>query len=122
MSDIKFMAFHPTIKRMLPVEVIDFGSRLMSFRNDVDCKFRLGEVQLIRYTGLKDSKETEIYENDLITFEYEEDLHSATYSGMVVWNNDGYWVVDVDDSGFSTAIFSDKISDILVLRRSEGGD
>jgi len=84
MTPIKLMAFHPDFKKLLLVAAIDFRNGLLTFVSDGVGKYRLSEVKIIRFTGLRDEKKTEIYEGDQIKFEYEEDLSEGTRFGKSI--------------------------------------
>jgi len=73
------------------------------------------EITLELGTGLKDIVEKEIFQGDVIKLDYEDDLASITVMGVVEWNKSGYWEVTIESRGFSTAIFSNKISGIRVI-------
>lgn len=67
------------------------------------------DIEFVQFTYLKDKLSQDLYEDDVIRFLYEEDLHRGIFIGYIEWNADGFWQVMVSSHGFSTAIFSDKI-------------
>ena len=83
MRDIKFRAWHKEKKIMGEVLGIDILHKEIFFSNgDVDCCgfADLKYIELMQYTGLKDMREKEIYEGDIVT------LHNSEYK--VIFNTE----------------------------------
>jgi uncharacterized phage protein (TIGR01671 family) len=83
MREIKFRAWHKEKKIMGEVLGIDILHKEIFFSNgDVDCCgfADLKYIELMQYTGLKDMREKEIYEGDIVT------LHNSEYK--VIFNTE----------------------------------
>ncbi len=79
MVKIKFRAFNKSENDMIDFDRNEF--RFMPITNLKDEKF-LKEFPIMQYTGLKDSKDTEIYEEDIIT--------DGKYTFIVKWQSGGF--------------------------------
>ncbi|MGN4599615.1 YopX family protein [Bacillus cereus group sp. MYBK245-2] len=71
MREIKFKAYVKEMNLVLPVLSIQFDFKKVevpaTYSNHIDTEyFNFEQVELIQYTGLKDSKGNEIYEGDIV--------------------------------------------------------
>lgn len=65
-------------------------------------------------TGIVDSSGIHIFEKDIIKFEWSDAFREYELIGVVEWDDDGYWFVDVTKEGFGTGLSNAQISDILI--------
>ena len=78
MRDIKFRVWDTENKEMLKVQELDFedtfyGGRLSIRTDQYNDYFDIEDMILMQYTGLKDKKQKEIYEGDIIKIKHEFD-------------------------------------------------
>ncbi len=90
MREIKFRAWDKVEKQMITK---NFGN-FINFNGTVFHNgMKQGDWTLMQYTGLKDKNGKEIYEGDIVQFEYEGERICA---GEVKWRNEvSIWAVDI---------------------------
>ena len=119
MREIKFRAWDTKNKEMVddPPALDDYGGLndviecLMKF--EIEC-YEEGPFILMQYTGLKDKNGTEIYEGDIIEYNYS---HKGTYincstsenkkfTGLVEWNRGRFesGMCEIGDKGWKIEI------------------
>jgi uncharacterized phage protein (TIGR01671 family) len=84
--EIKFRAWDKTLKEIIPVRNINFESKMIN----INGAWRLfKEIELMQFTGKRDSKQTdefpkgkEVFESDIIECEY---YNGEVWRGVVVW-------------------------------------
>jgi len=82
MRDIKFRAWHKEKKIMGEVLGIDILHKEIFFSNeDVNCYEHADfkDIELMQYTGLKDMREKEIYEGDILFESFGEEYFKVVF-------------------------------------------
>ena len=117
MRDIKFRCWDTENKQMLKVQELDFedtfyGGRL-SIRADMyNDYFDIEDMILMQYTGLKDKKQKEIYEGDILVYIEDGSI------GKVTWNKEEagfYFSMLLEDGGYEEEMLSDYINNLEVI-------
>ena len=72
MREIKFRAYIPNLKRIVPVTRINFDVKTievdLTSGNGDYAEYDFDEVVIMQYTGLKDKNGVEIYEGDIVEY------------------------------------------------------
>ena len=130
--EIKFRAWDKTYKRMnYKVQVgntdyadqnytcnsiwVDYGDRKSVGWMNADDKC----IDLMQFTGLKDKNGKEIYEGDIIKFEYN---IGREIIGEIIWSIGGYYVVKTSDEKWNKKIIPYPIELELIGNIYENAD
>lgn len=70
MREIKFRAWHKVQKRMFDVAAIAIDKTFVLEKSGIKWDFKL--IELMEYSGFRDSKKKKIYESDIISINYED--------------------------------------------------
>ena len=84
--EIKFRAWLKEEKKMVNVETMDFTDKSMQYleKNEIIDAYLLrrvifDDIDLMQYTGLKDIEDYEIYENDILWNEWDEEYQVVIF-------------------------------------------
>jgi uncharacterized phage protein (TIGR01671 family) len=103
MRNIKFRAWEKNLKEIIPVNNIDFASRMIN----TGSAWRLfDEIELMQYTGLNDKNGNKIYEGDIVRREFE--IGRIIIDPLSLGAED----YEIEDSGYFIGV--------VCLRPSEG--
>lgn len=96
MREIKYRAYHKTLKIELDVLVIDWLNELVDLEGGLlEQEFK--DVELLQYTGRKDKNGVEIFDGDIVSsIDFE---HNREHKGIVVFDRGGFRVA-VNLKGF----------------------
>ena len=92
--EIKFRAWEKETEEYFKVLAIDFKSKIVSCRHfklkyDPFNKINLSELDLEQFTGLKDSNDDDIYENDLVLLDPDDSPYQVIFDeGKFELSND----------------------------------
>lgn len=116
MREIKFRAYVPKLKKMGKVSEINWMTKtiLVATNRVVNNIYRLTQVKLMQFTGLKDISGFEIYEGDIVSYVDGE----FSFIAQVVIDNYQFWLTGPYDN-YSFEDFADentgKASDLKVI-------
>jgi uncharacterized phage protein (TIGR01671 family) len=108
MRNIKFRAWEKNLKEIIPVNNIDFASRMIN----TGSAWRLfDEIELMQYTGLNDKNGNKIYEGDIVRREFE--IGRIIIDPLSLGAED----YEIEDSGYFIGVVSFRPSEGYVLNK-----
>ena len=134
MREIKFRAWHKEKKEIVNVEEIDFMNKVINYiDNDYENNRQeirgayFEDIELMQYTGLKDMREKEIYEGDVVKLIHTgieisanrlEDL--KRFVGIIKYENGIFKIVRTEKSLIESKYFEieqKKVSEIFIYSK-----
>lgn len=107
MREIKFRCWHKELNRMLTNEELQERTEYTAGLPNSICIINNGKTIYMQYTGIKDDKEREIYEGDIVevTKSYT-DIKSFKQKGEIIFK-DGLFIVKYDDKKYDMSMTED---------------
>lgn len=103
MREIKFRAWDKENKKMMKVSSLSLENKEIAVReNGTYHFFRMKNLELMQYTGLKDKNGKEIYEGDIVLIKLDE---TSTWHKTVVGFKKGAFIADLIDKEDYVYIF-----------------
>jgi len=100
----KFRAWHKELKEMFKIYSLNFSSenleQIIIGNNNRLVAAKPGEIELMQWTGLQDKNCKDIYEGDIIQYEYEDEFGNITYPKVLIkWKHEyaGFRAYDIPD-------------------------
>lgn len=119
MKELKVKAFHKTRKEIYHVSFINFDRNTITLVCEKTANGEwftlesLKNVVIMRYTNLKDTEGTEIYEGNIVKI----DDGEGSFTGVVTYSPFGWYVKNKND-GYEMEYFSDEskgVSNCIVI-------